>query len=218
MSPPVTQETSSSLLKQPASNAVDAERVQASGLSSGTQTLYIHPSRVAHGHIGTSLNDELRAAVAKLVSEHSTPREKIVLDTAGEATAPSPKDGIPKLNVQIPVPDRLALPEKKVEEERGEDESDMDVSMPATPTDEVPRPTETVPVAVVPPSDNVAAPAPTTESAAKPLSAQSVVASADLASQPPQGMSTAAPQRAVSPVEESRATTEMRTLPLVDEK
>ena len=216
--PPVIQETSTSPSNPPASGASDAVRVQHQGLSNGAQILSTGPSSIVHGASGTSLNDELRAAVAKLVSEHSTRSKETDPGAVGDATTP-PKDGVPKLSVQIPGIDPAALPEKKTEDERGEYESDMDVSAPATPTDVVHQPVKTVPTTVT--VSQTLAPAtalpPCEDVAAQASVSMSMVSPADLASSP-MSQTLISTSAAASVTEESRTKIEARTLPPVDEQ
>ncbi|KZT69165.1 hypothetical protein DAEQUDRAFT_280453 [Daedalea quercina L-15889] len=88
----------------------------------------------------TSVNDELRAAVARLVSEHLMPQTSGVTSMPGRgavALSPSSDDTSKTSNMQITPVDRDAL-QKRAEREGGE--SDMDVSLPTTPVDEAPQP------------------------------------------------------------------------------
>lgn len=208
----------------------DVERDQAPGLSDGVYT-YICICHDTDNPIGTSLNDELRAAVAKLVSEHSTPRKEAVLSATGDVAALSAKDGVtlppkdvlPKLSVQIPVLHRVASPQKKAEEEHEADESDMDLSMPTTPTGDAPPPTETVPVVVaesmefalaaVPPSTEDALTVPVAQSVRTPWPSDDALISL---SQPPHSTPLAVPQKVASHVQESHGST--GALPLADER
>ena len=172
------------------------------------------------------MNDELRAAVAKLVSEHSIPRKSTILDAVGDVPGPSSKHEAPKLSVQIPARDHLALLENNAEE-RGDDESDMDLSMPATPVDEATQPTDLVPVVTAEPTVSApviptqATPALATVESATPAPAHLVVVPADVAPasvSERQSTSMASSDKAASSVEGGHTTTEKRSPPPGDKK